>query len=269
MKSFLFCACFVPFCENALLAQRDGNMLGVNTKGYATSPAVTRPRPPTELEIAQRRLMLLAARYPTRTIDDKKHDLRPFFQALTDLSQRPKADFEFIHGKVIQILPDGIILWNEEGIDDGGDRKRILLKNFYAHDSIVDGDLLVAYAVPATVFVYRDISNVQRTIRAYDCGAVDPAESKVRFELAPWRPELKRTEVRAPINREAEIDYNMALGLRTRLMAASNGVGRAQYSIGLAYLRGDGLPQNPDLARYWLGRAATNGYPDALKQLPP
>lgn len=48
---------------------------------------------------------------------------------------------------------------------------------------------------------------------------------------------------------------------------ASNGTPSAQCSIGLRYLRGDGLETNLPLARYWLQKAASNQNAQARQTL--
>ena len=50
-------------------------------------------------------------------------------------------------------------------------------------------------------------------------------------------------------------------GLAHHRAAAERGFALAEYSLGLLYERGHGLPRNLDSARHWLARAAAHGHP--------
>jgi len=55
--------------------------------------------------------------------------------------------------------------------------------------------------------------------------------------------------------------------LAFRLEAASNGLPTFQYQVGLAYLNGDGVPTNKELAIYWINESAKQGNSDAMSEL--
>ncbi|MCY4407960.1 MAG: hypothetical protein OXC15_16455 [Rhodospirillaceae bacterium] len=56
-------------------------------------------------------------------------------------------------------------------------------------------------------------------------------------------------------------------GIAHHRAAAERGFGLAEYSLGMLYQRGHGLPRNLDSARHWLARAAAHGHPLADQAL--
>lgn len=70
-----------------------------------------------------------------------------------------------------------------------------------------------------------------------------------------------------PRDYAAEAAQAKAAALAARMAQATNGVGGAQYTLGLGYASGIGVERNPELARYWLEKAATNGFPKATNML--
>ena len=58
-----------------------------------------------------------------------------------------------------------------------------------------------------------------------------------------------------------------AEALRWYAAAAEGGYAGAQNSLGIMYLRGEGVAQDCDLAASWIGRAAAQGYPAAIANL--
>ncbi|MDE0391318.1 MAG: tetratricopeptide repeat protein [Rhodospirillales bacterium] len=50
-------------------------------------------------------------------------------------------------------------------------------------------------------------------------------------------------------------------GLAHHRTAAERGFALAEFSLGLLYERGHGVPRNPELARQWFARAAEHGHP--------
>ncbi len=69
------------------------------------------------------------------------------------------------------------------------------------------------------------------------------------------------------IAKQAQVSEAAAKVLKWQLQEATNGAAHAQCSIGLRYLRGDGLPQDKTLARVWLQKSADQGNSEAISGL--
>jgi len=205
-------------------------------------------------------MMLVAARYPHRQIDGKVYDLTPLFTSLTDPEKYSlPTEWTLVNGRIFQIVGDGVLVrtediefWNGPGLQE-----TVFIKNVPELQSKADGDSIVAYALLSGVHKYKDVNGAVRTVRAYDFGISDPKEREIRLTL--------NNSGKTTNDRNSEAAEAMAAGLRSKKMAATNGVGRAQYSLGIHYLT---VETNLELARHWLSKAATNGYPDALKKIP-
>ena len=65
----------------------------------------------------------------------------------------------------------------------------------------------------------------------------------------------------------AEQQAMMQRAVEFQKQRAAAGSDTAQYDLGVRYLKGDGVEANPEQARYWLERAATNGNSLAVKKL--
>ena len=60
------------------------------------------------------------------------------------------------------------------------------------------------------------------------------------------------------------VDQDLGEAVNWYRRAAEQGYVAAQYSLGVGYYKGDGLPQDHVLAHVWANVAATNGYADAV-----
>jgi TPR repeat protein len=79
--------------------------------------------------------------------------------------------------------------------------------------------------------------------------------------VAAWRETNAMRVTEAKRLKEAKI-------ASFQLQQASNGIGYAQYEIGLRYLNGNGVETNIGLARYWLTKSMSNGFPNAITNAP-
>jgi TPR repeat protein len=66
---------------------------------------------------------------------------------------------------------------------------------------------------------------------------------------------------------EKKQQATLAKVMAFRLQSASNGLPTAQYQVGIAYLKGEGVETNKGLGFYWLNKAAAQGNPDAKTKL--
>ena len=79
---------------------------------------------------------------------------------------------------------------------------------------------------------------------------------------ASGRPELfARYWVGLMLIAGAGIAADTPRGLAHLRVAAEHDFDLAEFSLGLLYERGHGLPRKPDLARHWFDRAAAHGHP--------
>lgn len=175
---------------------------------------------------------------------------------------------EFIQGKVLQVVSDGILvsLDKEEIRDDNGNLtfsplKTILLVGYRDQNSVVDGDRISCTASLSGRYQYVAVSGGTRTIEKYKCPSPE--------ELA--RLERDRQEYQEQQRRDAEALRQFAKDSaeRERRLAtpkiisfqqqqASNGYSSFQIELAKRYLRGDGVETNLALARHWLESACTN-----------
>lgn len=61
------------------------------------------------------------------------------------------------------------------------------------------------------------------------------------------------------------VEKDNLLGMKYIKAAADNNVGEAQYILGSSYAVGELVPEDRDLAMFWLAKSSDNGYAPALK----
>jgi hypothetical protein len=220
----------------------------------------------------ENQMVALAAHDPLRRIGGELHDLSALFEAplYSDGWINCPKTWNVIYGHVIQILPNGFLVGTEKLKNWAREEHTIFLKNPPQHKTAIDGSIVIEFAIRAGRYQYTDTGGAVRTIDAYDFGVPASrdeltAAEKKRAEAEESARLKAREEARqAAARRKLDTDLRV---LAFQKLQATNGVGYAQYELGLRYLNGDGLPKNLELARHWLTRAATNGFPQAVTQL--
>lgn len=156
--------------------------------------------------------------------------------------------WKIIQGKVISVTGPGTYLLDPSIIYSTMKEPVILLRHGPA--GLVDGSLVGRdFAYPDGTYTYGTAGGAQATIQAWDRGnPCDPPAEVI--EAALRQAELQRSKTQ---QRDREL---AAAALAFQLREASNGTASAQYSLGVRYLSGAGVPVNTNLALYWLSNSA-------------
>ncbi|MGV3774330.1 MAG: tetratricopeptide repeat protein [Verrucomicrobiales bacterium] len=88
---------------------------------------------------------------------------------------------------------------------------------------------------------------------------IAPPKPKFRYAYRPTVPP-------SPEKIEAERQKTIANTIAWEKLRAEAGSERAQYALGLRYVKGDGVPQNVPLGSSYLRKAADNGYAPAERE---
>jgi hypothetical protein len=221
-----------------------------------------------------------ASRHPLRIVDGKLHDLSVVFAYATNSARwptqkRPPSEWTFIHGTVTSVQKDGVLVELEPLRYWTSDREgTVFLKNHPALAKIVDGDGVADFALEVGRRQYHTPIGALRTVPLYDFGTIPSPEQIAeihakKLELADLLARKKSLEQQILLADSAgKANATAQKVLFFQKEQATNGLGIFQYELGLRYLRGDGVETNIDLARLWLARAQTNGYPNAVTNLP-
>ena len=225
-------------------------------------------------------LTKLASYDPYRLVGEQLHDLSSLFSYATNYVKwktetRPAPKWKFLYGTITAVKSDGLIVelkplhyWTEDY------KGTIFLKNHPGNHAVVDGDPIAEFAVEAGRYQYSTPIGAMKTVVLYDFGTIPNAQQiadaenrkrELTSRVNALQGEIQEIDAR---KRKEEAQATLAKVIQFRKSQATNGIGYAQFDLGLQYLRGtDGLDRNHNLALFWLTRAATNGYPDALSNL--
>lgn len=211
-----------------------------------------------------------------RKIDGEVFDLTPRLYYARDNSlfaYQPLARFEFIHGKVLSVGTDGILLrrYAESDLLFEEEYKLVYVKNFpYA---AIDNQHVAFYAVKSGTYSYLSAANSRNTVRCYDFGTI-PSDSEISEAKmkAKERAEnyqksmsdLKATNDLIQSKRDSESKSATIKFLKEK---AAEGAPMAQYRLAEKYLKGDGVPRDVEQAKFWLEASCTNGYVEASNLL--
>jgi len=135
--------------------------------------------------------------------------------------------------------------------------------------NVVDGDKIYGEKVKLVgTMSYTTVLGAKSTIRVLDFGVPTFQEPPP----PPLTPAQAAAKAMAEINRQTEKTNSAARLLKWHQEQAAKGSPSAQCSLGLRYLKGDGVPKDETLARTWLQKSASQGNPEAiasLAKLPP
>jgi hypothetical protein len=187
---------------------------------------------------------------------------------------RPPTYGEWIEGKVIQVVKEGLIVDVTPkhydpflNFERRGEFKAVLLMNYPHQEGVVDGQQVGTRASAVGRYQYVAVSGATRTIERYDVAEVSRLEARewqrVQEAFAQKRLLAEKAADRARTERAASVPRLIAF----QLQQASNGLPSFQYIVGQRYLKGDGVETNAALAREWFTKAAAQGDSQAKKAL--
>lgn len=225
-------------------------------------------------------MVRMAAHDPYRAIGGEGFDLSPLFEHLKRIDSwqgRPMREWRLIYGHVQQVLEDGLLVQTERLPHWTFEEKVVFLKNHRALAKAVDGSAVAEFARPIERYQFTSVAGAVRTVEAYDCGSPLPREKvveinqkKAEIEVEKNRFQLEQAEHARQVRQKALAEKDEAAKRKTvefQKLQATNGVGYAQFELGIRYLRGDGVDSDIGLAQLWLTRATTNGFSGALTNL--
>ena len=149
------------------------------------------------------------------------------------------------------------------------DYELVFIKNYPYR--VVDNDHVALYAMPSGTFSYGSAGGARKTVTAYDFGTkpTEPEEKTLKasqksdaFQKAV--AEQKKAADEAQRKRKQESDAKVLEFIKRK---AGEGSGSYQVRLAERYLKGDGVPVDEGLAKFWLGCACTNGESTATNML--
>ncbi|HTX20278.1 MAG TPA: serine protease [Candidatus Aquilonibacter sp.] len=106
---------------------------------------------------------------PLRVINGELYDFSVLYQLTSDGTWSDDDianvfDDWTVHGKVIQVLNDGLLV-EESRLDQA-----VFLKNYRHQDAVVDDTPITAFALLSGRYTYENTAGAENTIFAFDCG---------------------------------------------------------------------------------------------------
>jgi TPR repeat protein len=183
---------------------------------------------------------------------------------------------QFIEGKVLQVVKDGILVDVTPpyyGVGQVPDTKIVFVANHPSQKTLADGQRVSVQASSAGRYQYTAVSGATKTVERYD--ATTPPEQAKQQEEAfnremAWMEYEQKLKAKAAAAEAERVKEMKKRAIIYQHQQASNGYPSFQLELGKRYLRGDGVETNIALARHWLTAACTNGEVQAtnlLKQL--
>lgn len=220
-------------------------------------------------------LLEMAAMNPYRKHSTNVYDLGPrilwnelrLFNIPT--TEKPLPDWEFVHGKVMQLTADGILFHEYADTDFSmeGDDELVFIKNFPKNIPVVDGDNMAFYAMQSGRHQYLTALGSSKTIWSYDYGTIpsdmeiqglrNHAAAKKEFAEAARKEAARAAQQKEQEKRAGQLHKTIEY---YRARADTNSF--AQYRLGDLLLQ-----TNHEEALQWLRRAASNGNADAAARL--
>jgi Sel1 repeat-containing protein len=223
---------------------------------------------------------------PYRISGGRTYDLSPLFLWLKNnsASKQPLDEWEFIRGKVLQVLGDGLLIdcYDREGRERSS--RTIFVTNEPNADWIVDDETFVTVARSNGRHQYNSVLGARKTVESYDHGTLVVGEELERLrwlerertaqeardqEQKKEQELLAEQQVRDQQNFERlkTIEAKAAKAVEFQKQRAAAGSPTAQFDLGCRYLDGVGVPQDVELARQWLAKSAAQGNAQAKAKL--
>jgi hypothetical protein len=140
------------------------------------------------------------------------------------------------------------------GIEQLNEKRRNTITTIYLLNPPNSG--LECYAVPTEKAGF------------WDCGVAftgDLSECKYIYRVLPDRIVRERNYSVSELEMIGKERANKIISWQ--LEQASNNLPSYQFEVGMRYINGDGLQTNVNLGSYWVGLAASNKYPAAIKYI--
>jgi hypothetical protein len=182
------------------------------------------------------------------------------------------SGWEHIEGKVIQTLPNGILVTSKKFGDEDMD---VFISN-YPFRTVDDQMLSSCLVKEDGVYSFTAVSGGARTVKKYEYGiTVVPSPELLEKEINATKDEIQNhplvLKAKADIaarQKAKEKNYEaQANVIRWLQPQATNGDASAQCDLGEHYLNGQGCETNKTLAIFWLQKAAAQGDSEASNKL--
>jgi hypothetical protein len=209
-----------------------------------------------------------------RKFDGKIYDLTPriywnnqlivYGEHLSDT--RPLPEWNFIHGKVLQVTSDGILFqkYADGDFEMAGDWRTVLIRN-YPHTA-VDGWTMSFYVLLDGVHQYTSVQNATKTIVAYNYGLIPSAA-----EMAHYKTEQKKKFDQLQQKNQTINDQKKTAAaikaLESNQALAEKGDAYGLFRMGERYRDGEGVPKDESKAREYFQKAAAKGHLSAANAL--
>ncbi len=214
---------------------------------------------------SQQFIQQMQVAYQSRIDQGVAHDP---WRVINGRTYKVDKNWVFFEGQVSQVLEGGIILHGvffSPGTDSSEGDFFVQHFPFKAVDNSVFGYAPGAFlcAKDAGTFTFITVLGATRTITKLDygipCAAPAPTDAQIKAVIE----ERRKAQEKAA---QDKIETAARL-LKWQQSEAAAGNPRQQYNLGLRYLHGDGVAEDPPAARVWLAKAAAQGDPDAKSAL--
>src|SRR5207244_2206938 len=133
----------------------------VNGRVYDSSPAITfaNEKPPVILVPQVSSLRSIGGNFPPGVAQSQQREFEAQQKYQAEMAKWGKY---LIRGKIMQVLPDGLLVHCESKI--------VFVKNYPLPSAVVDGDAVNFVAMPVGSYSYMNTAGARTTVRAYDFG---------------------------------------------------------------------------------------------------
>lgn len=213
---------------------------------------------------------------PYRKIGDNVFDLTPRFYYARDnqlFTSQPLPQFEFIHGRIVSVGEDGILLrrYAESDIALTDSYKLIYVRNYPFQ--AVDNQRVALYAIESGTYAYLSAGNARSTVTCFDFGKkpseieIAQAKDKARERSENYQKAITAQKAANDLIQSKKDQQGKVAAIKFLQEKAAEGAPMSQYRLAEKYLKGDGVPIDIEQAKFWLQASCTNGYSEASNLL--
>jgi hypothetical protein len=188
-------------------------------------------------------------------------------------AEQPLPLWEYLWGKVLQVADDGILFESYQLDDVSLEGKSELIFIYHFKEAVVDGSKVSLYAISAGRYSYQNTMGARKTILAYDYGEIPKGEelAKLKAEAKERADNYEKTiasqQAAAYAAQSKKNEQGKVAAIKFLKEKAAEGAPMAQYRLAEKYFKGDGVPIDIGLAKFWLQASCTNGYAEASNLL--
>ena len=242
---------------------------------FATPPSSTKPNTSRAGDEAYRFFARLALEFRYRLFDNTVIDLHPLSQAINAGVTEFYDNWRLLGGTVARQTDEGLYLRLDERYF--GRRRLVFVNHFPRVNGLAAGDNLGVLAKLAGIHNYKPENGAEERIENYEFGNLpsdrmidlvkDEAkkrEARIKHAMLQQAKKEEEKKSQQEAQKKRERDARVIAFLRKRV---ETGSASAQYSLGLRYLEGDGVPQDRNEGVRLLKESAKQGYVRAKKKI--